>query len=95
LALVEADYNAHSERLDTIGQQAREFESIGHFNAPQIVKKQQGLQQRFEALLDPLQRRKNKLGESLVGHLLFRDIDDELTWIREKVKRDRLWYELE
>uniref|UniRef100_A0A1I8B6Y0 Spectrin alpha chain n=1 Tax=Meloidogyne hapla TaxID=6305 RepID=A0A1I8B6Y0_MELHA len=72
LALVEADYNAHSERLDTIGQQAREFQSIGHFNAPQI------------ALLDPLQRRKNKLGESLVGHLLFRDIDDELTWIREK-----------
>lgn len=45
---------------------------------------QESLGQRFEALRDPLQRRKHKLGESLLGHQLFRDIDDELAWIREK-----------
>lgn len=33
---------------------------------------------------EPLNKRKNKLGESLEGNKLFRDIDDELAWIREK-----------
>ena len=50
LALVEADYNAHQERIDTIGHQAKDFQDSGHFNAPQIVKKQQALQQRFQAI---------------------------------------------
>lgn len=38
----------------------------------------------YENLLDPLNKRKNKLAESLKGNQLFRDIDDELAWIREK-----------
>ncbi|VDO10046.1 unnamed protein product, partial [Brugia timori] len=39
---------------------------------------------RYDALRDPLNARKDKLGESLRGNQLFRDIDDELAWIREK-----------
>ncbi|KAK6046318.1 spectrin repeat-containing domain protein, partial [Cooperia oncophora] len=35
-------------------------------------------------LRDPLEKRKNKLAESLQGNQLFRDIEDELAWIREK-----------
>uniref|UniRef100_A0A0K0D8G4 Alpha-spectrin n=1 Tax=Angiostrongylus cantonensis TaxID=6313 RepID=A0A0K0D8G4_ANGCA len=31
-----------------------------------------------------LEKRKNKLAESLQGNQLFRDIEDELAWIREK-----------
>ncbi|KAL3092945.1 hypothetical protein niasHS_004972 [Heterodera schachtii] len=84
LGLVESDYNAHQERIDAIGHQTREFHETGHFNAPLIGKKFEALRARFEALREPLQRRKQKLAESLLGHQLFRDIDDELAWIREK-----------
>lgn len=39
---------------------------------------------KFQNLRDPLEKRKNKLAESLQGNQLFRDIEDELAWIREK-----------
>ena len=38
----------------------------------------------FQNLREPLEKRKRKLGESLQGNQLFRDIEDELAWIREK-----------
>lgn len=79
LGLLESDYNAHNDRIDSIKQQADNFQSRGHFNAPIIGKKQEGLQTRFVALRDPLSRRKNKLGESLEGNKLFRDIDGKHT----------------
>ena len=34
--------------------------------------------------MEPLQRRKNRLGESLAVQQLFRDVEDEEAWIREK-----------
>lgn len=84
LVLLESDYNAHQDRIDSIGQQAQHFKDTDHFNAPLIVRKQEALNARFDALKDPLSKRKNKLGESLQGNQLFRDIEDELSWIREK-----------
>lgn len=83
LTLLESDYNAHQDRIDGIRQQALKFQE-GHFNAPLILKKQEALQGRYEVLRDPLTRRKTKLEESLEGNQLFRDIEDELAWIREK-----------
>jgi spectrin alpha len=83
-ALIESDFNAHQERIDAVGQQANNFEQMGHFDAPTIRKKENTLLTRYTHLRDPLQHRKNKLSESLRGHQLFRDIEDELAWIREK-----------
>lgn len=39
---------------------------------------------RYEALKDPMVARKQKLADSLRLQQLFRDIEDEETWIREK-----------
>uniref|UniRef100_A0AC35U4B9 Spectrin alpha chain n=1 Tax=Rhabditophanes sp. KR3021 TaxID=114890 RepID=A0AC35U4B9_9BILA len=83
-ALIESDYNAHTDRVDGIRNQAANFEEIKHFNAPIIVKKQQALQSRFDAMKDPLERRKNKLAESLLGTQLYRDIEDELAFLKDK-----------
>lgn len=83
-ALLESDFNAHQERIDAVSQQANNFEQLGHFDAPTIRKKEQSLLQRYNNLREPLHHRKNKLAESLRGHQLFRDIEDELAWIREK-----------
>lgn len=39
---------------------------------------------RYEALKEPMIARKQKLADSLRLQQLFRDVEDEETWIREK-----------
>lgn len=39
---------------------------------------------RYEALKEPMVARKQKLADSLRLQQLFRDVEDEETWIREK-----------
>lgn len=39
---------------------------------------------RYEALREPMTARKQKLSDSLRLQQLFRDVEDEETWIREK-----------
>ncbi|CAI4227013.1 unnamed protein product [Auanema sp. JU1783] len=84
ISLLESDYLAHNDRIDGIKNLANKFQDEDHFNAPVIVRKQEALNSRFSNLRTPLEKRKQKLGESLQGNQLFRDIEDELAWIREK-----------
>uniref|UniRef100_A0AAX7V4E4 Spectrin alpha chain, non-erythrocytic 1 n=1 Tax=Astatotilapia calliptera TaxID=8154 RepID=A0AAX7V4E4_ASTCA len=83
-ALLEADVAAHQDRIDGITIQARQFQEAGHFDADNIRKKQEALVVRYEALREPMAARKQKLSDSLRLQQLFRDIEDEETWIREK-----------
>ncbi|XP_066466623.1 spectrin alpha chain, non-erythrocytic 1 isoform X2 [Tiliqua scincoides] len=83
-ALLEADVAAHQDRIDGITIQARQFQEAGHFDADNIKKKQEALVARYEALKDPMVARKQKLADSLRLQQLFRDVEDEETWIREK-----------
>ncbi|XP_041098653.1 spectrin alpha chain, non-erythrocytic 1 isoform X8 [Polyodon spathula] len=83
-ALLEADIAAHQDRIDGITIQARQFQEAGHFDADNIRKKQEALMTRYEALKDPMVARKQKLSDSLRLQQLFRDVEDEETWIREK-----------
>lgn len=72
------------DRIDGITIQARQFQEAGHFDADNIKKKQEALVGRYEALKEPMVARKQKLSDSLRLQQLFRDIEDEETWIREK-----------
>uniref|UniRef100_A0A2K5HSS8 Spectrin alpha chain, non-erythrocytic 1 n=1 Tax=Colobus angolensis palliatus TaxID=336983 RepID=A0A2K5HSS8_COLAP len=83
-ALLEADVAAHQDRIDGITIQARQFQDAGHFDAENIKKKQEALVARYEALKEPMVARKQKLADSLRLQQLFRDVEDEETWIREK-----------
>ncbi|KAG8010982.1 Spectrin alpha chain, partial [Nibea albiflora] len=83
-ALLEADVAAHQDRIDGITIQARQFQEAGHFDADNIRKKQEALVSRYEALREPMAARKQKLSDSLRLQQLFRDVEDEETWIREK-----------
>ena len=76
---------SHSQdRIDGITIQARQFQDAGHFDAENIKKKQEALVARYEALKEPMVARKQKLADSLRLQQLFRDVEDEETWIREK-----------
>ncbi|XP_075434717.1 spectrin alpha chain, non-erythrocytic 1 isoform X7 [Ascaphus truei] len=83
-ALLEADVAAHQDRIDGITIQARQFQDAGHFDADNIRKKQEALVGRYDTLKEPMVARKQKLSDSLRLQQLFRDIEDEETWIREK-----------
>lgn len=72
------------DRIDGITIQARQFQDGGHFDADNIRKKQEALVVRYEALREPMAARKQKLSDSLRLQQLFRDVEDEETWIREK-----------
>uniref|UniRef100_A0A4W5NL36 Spectrin alpha, non-erythrocytic 1 n=1 Tax=Hucho hucho TaxID=62062 RepID=A0A4W5NL36_9TELE len=83
-ALLEADVAAHQDRIDGITIQARQFQEAGHFDGDNIKRKQEALVARYDALRDPMAARKQKLSDSLRLQQLFRDVEDEETWVREK-----------
>uniref|UniRef100_A0A8C9TFL8 Spectrin alpha, non-erythrocytic 1 n=1 Tax=Scleropages formosus TaxID=113540 RepID=A0A8C9TFL8_SCLFO len=83
-ALLEADVWAHQDRIDGITIQARQFQEAGHFDTDNICRKQEALSTRYEALKEPMAVRKQRLTDSLRLQQLFRDVEDEETWIREK-----------
>ncbi|CAH0600848.1 unnamed protein product [Chrysodeixis includens] len=83
-ALLEADVSSHAERIDAIRTQAEQFIDRGHFDADNIKTKRDGLVGRYAALDKPMAIRKRRLLDSLQAQQLFRDLDDEAAWIREK-----------
>ena len=83
-ALVETDVSSHQDRVDGVRIAAEQFSQTGHFDAETIVSKQVNLNERYSHLMDPLDLRKQRLTESLAVQQLFRDVEDEEAWIREK-----------
>ncbi|XP_028029643.1 spectrin alpha chain isoform X2 [Bombyx mandarina] len=83
-ALLEADVSSHAERIDAIRNQAEQFIEKGHFDADNIKAKRDALVGRYAALDAPMAVRKRRLLDSLQAQQLFRDLDDEAAWIREK-----------
>jgi spectrin alpha len=56
----------------------------GHFDADNIRTKQSALSERYSGLQRPMSIRKQRLMDSLQVQQLFRDVEDEEAWIREK-----------
>lgn len=83
-ALLEADVAAHQDRVETIKVAANKFVESGHFDAENIGNKAKSLTTRYTALAAPMNERKNRLSDSTQVQQLFRDLEDEAAWIREK-----------
>ena len=83
-ALLETDVASHQDRIDGVRIQSEQFVQNGHFDADNIVTKQISLTERFTNLMNPLSSRQQRLKDSLEVQRLFRDVEDEEAWIREK-----------
>ena len=59
------------------------FHSEGHSNDSYMFQ-QSNLTERYSCLMDPLSTRQQRLKESTEVQKLFRDVEDEEAWIREK-----------
>ncbi|XP_063685310.1 spectrin alpha chain-like isoform X2 [Bolinopsis microptera] len=71
-------------KLNALGFQAASHIEESHFDADKIKERQTVLEDKFQALEEPMRLRKEKLSDALLLQQFFRDIDDEMTWVKEK-----------
>jgi len=83
-ALLEAAISSHQDRIDGVKIAAEQFCQAGHFDSENIKSKQSTLTERYTNLLQPMSNRKQRLMDSLAVQQLYRDVEDEEAWIREK-----------
>eukprot|EP00049_Salpingoeca_infusionum_P019358 m.361515 g.361515 ORF g.361515 m.361515 type:complete len:2425 (-) comp19658_c0_seq1:287-7561(-) len=83
--LLEADVQGHKDRVDAVVQSADDMIKSQHFQADAIELRRQALVARYSAFAPPLESRKAKLQESLLLQKFQRLVDDEESWIREKL----------
>ncbi|NWV68098.1 SPTN5 protein, partial [Malurus elegans] len=82
---LEEDIAGHKDRLQELVVTALQFQREKHFLADELEEKVDELVQRYKRLRDPLQERRGSLEASRLQYQLFRDVDEELAWVREKL----------
>uniref|UniRef100_A0A8C9MEA9 Calponin-homology (CH) domain-containing protein n=1 Tax=Serinus canaria TaxID=9135 RepID=A0A8C9MEA9_SERCA len=82
---LEEDIAAHRDRLQELVVTAQQFQKEKHFLADELEEKVDELVQRCVSLRDPLQERRGSLEASRLQYQFFRDVDEELAWVREKL----------
>ncbi|NWT70613.1 SPTN5 protein, partial [Prunella himalayana] len=82
---LEEDIAAHRDRLQELVFTAQQFQKEKHFLADELEEKVDELVQRYKRLRDPLQERRGSLEASRLQYQFFRDVDEELAWVRDKL----------
>uniref|UniRef100_A0A8D2MJU5 Spectrin beta, non-erythrocytic 5 n=1 Tax=Zonotrichia albicollis TaxID=44394 RepID=A0A8D2MJU5_ZONAL len=82
---LEEDIAAHRDRLQELVVTAQQFQKEKHFLADELEEKVDELVQRYKRLRDPLQERRASLEASRLQYQFFRDVDEELAWVHEKL----------
>uniref|UniRef100_G1NFS5 Spectrin beta, non-erythrocytic 5 n=1 Tax=Meleagris gallopavo TaxID=9103 RepID=G1NFS5_MELGA len=82
---LEQDIASHRDRLQELVNTAQEFQQEKHFLADELEERVDQLVQRYKSLRDPLQERRGSLEASRLQYQFFRDVDEELAWVHEKL----------
>ncbi|KAM3918253.1 spectrin beta chain, non-erythrocytic 5 [Leptodactylus fuscus] len=85
LGELEEDVASHGERLQVLADKTPEFRQEGHFLADEIEDTVRILIHRYKGLNEPLQECRDALEGRKLLDQFFRDIDDELAWIEDKM----------
>ncbi|NWW90294.1 SPTN5 protein, partial [Rhynochetos jubatus] len=82
---LEEDIVGHRDRLQELVITAQQFQKEKHFLADELEERVDQLVQRYKSLHDPLQERRGSLEASRLQYQFFRDVDEELAWVHEKL----------
>lgn len=82
--LVEADIQAHEDRIKDMNGQADSLVESGQFDSAGIQEKRQSINERYERICNLAAHRQARLNEANTLHQFFRDIADEESWTKEK-----------
>ena len=85
LQATEADIAGHRETLKNLEDQYSKFESANHFMLKELEQRFSSINQRYEALHEPVQIRRENLEDSLLLHQFNREVADETIWLEEKL----------
>lgn len=81
---LELDYGNHSDQIEQTKESSIAFQKANHFLKDEIQNRVDEIVKRYNALQEPLHIRKDNLEDALKLYLFFRDLEDELQWIKEK-----------
>uniref|UniRef100_A0ABM5FN35 Spectrin beta chain, non-erythrocytic 5 n=1 Tax=Pogona vitticeps TaxID=103695 RepID=A0ABM5FN35_9SAUR len=76
---------AHRDQLQGLINTVQEFQQEKHFLADEIEERVDEVVHRYKSLREPLQERRGCLEASRLQHQFFQEVNEELTWIREKL----------
>ncbi|RUS85999.1 hypothetical protein EGW08_006269 [Elysia chlorotica] len=79
-----AEVAGHEPRISNVCQSGKEMIRDGHFAADTITTKIDELQDKWQALKDKAQQRKQDLEDSLQAQQYFADANEAESWMREK-----------
>jgi len=85
LQATEADILSRKDTLKNLEEQYTKFESSNHFMIEELEQRFSNIQQRYEALHEPVQIRRENLEDSLLLHQFNREVADETIWLEEKL----------
>ncbi|XP_034376138.1 spectrin alpha chain, erythrocytic 1 [Arvicanthis niloticus] len=85
--LLEAEMLAREDPLKDLNDLAKELISSGTFNIDQIEEKMNGVNERFKNVQSLAAAHHEKLKETYALFQFFQDLDDEESWIEEKLLR--------
>ncbi|XP_006895498.1 PREDICTED: spectrin alpha chain, erythrocytic 1 [Elephantulus edwardii] len=85
--LLETEMLARNDALKDLNELASELLSSGTFNEDQIVEKRDSVNKRFLNVQDLAAAHHEKLKETYALFQFFQDLDDEESWIEEKLVR--------
>lgn len=80
--LVEADVNAHEDRIRDMNSLADSLIESGQCDAVVIEEKRSSINERYERVKTLASHRRSRLNEANTLHQFFRDIADEESWIK-------------
>jgi len=85
LQATEADIFSRKDTLKTLEEQYEKFETSNHFMLEELEQRFSSIHQRYEALHEPVQIRRENLEDSLLLHQFNREVADETIWLEEKL----------
>uniref|UniRef100_A0A8C9UTX8 Spectrin alpha chain, erythrocytic 1 n=2 Tax=Marmotini TaxID=337730 RepID=A0A8C9UTX8_SPEDA len=85
--LLEKEMSAREEALKDLNNLAEDLLSSGTFNIEQIVEKRDSINSRFENVQNLASAHHEKLKEAYALFQFFQELDDEESWIEEKLAR--------
>ena len=85
LHATEADIVSRKDTLKNLEDQYAKFESANHFMLKELEQRFSNIAQRYEALNEPVQIRRENLEDSLLLHQFNREVADETIWLEEKL----------
>ncbi|XP_029453305.1 spectrin beta chain, non-erythrocytic 5 [Rhinatrema bivittatum] len=82
---LEEDVTRQRDRFQALTDKACEFQQGRHFLADEMADRVENTVHRYKSLSEPLQKRRANLEAKKLLYQFFRDLDDELAWVQEKL----------